>query len=147
MKPTALQVAKYILCIAHNYGDVLTNLKLQKLLYYAQAWYLVNNNNCKLFDEEIEAWQHGPVVREVYDRYKKFKGLPIEEDLSNDDVNALSEDIHKYMSEFLDEFMDYSATSLVNMTHSEAPWIEAYNRCKCGGIISTDSMYNYYSKL
>jgi uncharacterized phage-associated protein len=142
----AIDIARYILYIAYTNGDLITNLKLQKLLYYAQAWHLVNNNNRKLFSDDIEAWPHGPLIMEVYNNYNEFGRSPIEEEITKEDINILDADTQKYMNEFLDEFMDFSATSLVNMTHNETPWIEAYKKGK-RTIISTDSMYNYYSKL
>ena len=51
-------VAKYIIAFANYTGDVITNLKLQKLLYYAQAWFMVNNGGRKLFKEDIEVWEY-----------------------------------------------------------------------------------------
>ena len=57
-------------------GDSITHLKLQKLLYYAQAWYMVlteNESEPILFEEKIEAWTHGPVVREVYNKYSEMR--------------------------------------------------------------------------
>lgn len=144
---TAKDIAKYIICLAQINGDTITNLKLQKLLYYAQAWFLVNNNNRRLFPEDIVAWQYGPVVPCVYDEYKIFgrKPIYIECDFEND-FNFICDNIKIYLSEFCEEFLKYSATELVGMTHQEKPWIEAIDK----GIytpICTDTMYTFYTDM
>jgi len=72
MSYRALTIAKHILKICADHGDNLTNLKLQKLLYYSQAWYLALNDET-LFSDDIEAWVHGPVVSSVYQEYKKYR--------------------------------------------------------------------------
>jgi uncharacterized phage-associated protein len=145
----AIDIAKYILAVAYENGDFVTNLKMQKLLYYAQAWYMVHHNRRKLFVEDIEAWKFGPVIREVYELYKEFSRNPIDEETSQDDITRLEYADREFMDLFLGEFMDYSAVSLVNMIHNELPWKEAFDEQNPYGshIISTDSMYDYYSKL
>ena len=144
---SALDVAKYILCIAQNNGDTITNLKLQKLLYYAQAWYLVNNDNQKLFEDSICAWQYGPVVQAVYDKYNTFGRLPIViEDCDLEKNENLEESVKIYLNEFCETFFRYSATELVTMTHQEKPWIEAISK-GYGSEIDTDSMYKFYTNM
>lgn len=59
----AMEVGKYFIYLANKENKALTNKKLQKLVYYSQAWSLVLNDNKKLFKEPIEAWVHGPAVR------------------------------------------------------------------------------------
>lgn len=147
VKNSALDVSKYIICIAQRNGDIITNLKLQKLLYYAQAWYLVNNNNSKLFEDDIEAWQYGPVVPKVYNEFKSFGRKPIilDCDLERDFQN-LSEDDKHYLNEFCEAFFRFSATELVAMTHQEKPWIEAINN-GVRSIINTDTMYKFYTDM
>ena len=67
----ALDIANYLIYLSEMIGEPLTNMKLQKLLYYCYAWFLVDKNNEEqLFDEEIQAWQYGPVIPLVYDVYK-----------------------------------------------------------------------------
>ena len=69
---SALDVAKYLLYIAFQNGDTITNLKMQKLLYYAQAWYMVNNDAKLLFTDEIQAGKYGPVRPVVYQFFKEY---------------------------------------------------------------------------
>lgn len=144
---SALDIAKYILCFAQNNGDTITNLKLQKLLYYAQAWYLVNNENNKLFEDNIEAWPYGPVVPCVYNEFKSFGRLPIDIDcnLENDFKNICG-NTKQYLNEFCEFFLRFSATELVAMTHQEKPWIEAINK-GLYTVIDTNTMCNFYKDM
>ena len=106
-----------------EYGELITHLKLQKILYYAQADYLVENKGIPLFEEPIEAWQYGPVVRSVYDKYKQFGRNPIS--MLIESINL--EDEQKQQTEkTLSYCLGASATELVNSIHSEDPWIDAY---------------------
>jgi uncharacterized phage-associated protein len=76
MLPTASNVAKYILTRFQLGGSPIINLKLQKLLNYAQAWHLAFTAK-PLFPERIEAWIHGPVVPPVFGEHKQFGWSPI----------------------------------------------------------------------
>ncbi len=143
----ATEIADYILCIAQENGDLITNLKLQKLLYYAQAWFLVNNNNERLFSDEIEAWQYGPVIPAVYNKYQKFGRSPIVIDCDiENDFNNINDCTKEYLREFCQYFFRFSATDLVSMTHQEKPWLEAVEQ-GLNTPINTDTMYNFYSEM
>ena len=72
----ANMVADFLLCESRDRGENLTNLKLQKLLYYAQAWYLALYN-VALFEEDFQAWVHGPVLYSQYCRFCDWKWRPI----------------------------------------------------------------------
>lgn len=124
-KHTALQVAKWFLArnriaAADEGAEYISNLKLQKLLYYAQGCSLAVNNE-PIFDDPIVAWQHGPVVEGVYHVYKRHgsNGIPFEEDF---DGSEFSKEENELLEEVYDEFGQYSAWKLRNMTHSEFPW-------------------------
>lgn len=119
---TAEKVANYILSLSEpEFGDNISNLKLQKLLYYAQGFHLAMNGE-KLFEEDIVAWEHGPVVQEIYHKYKIHGANAIEipkkinfNDFNDDQINLLNE-IYQVYGQF-------SAWKLRNMTHSEKPWV------------------------
>lgn len=121
---TASKVAEWFLNKNNYYQNMydtedMTNLKLQKLLYYAQGIYLKRNDKV-LFDDKIFAWQHGPVVRSVYDIYKKFGGNGIEFE-GNINLN-FSEELNSFLEEIYENFGQYTAWKLRNMTHEEDPW-------------------------
>lgn len=119
---TAQDVAEYFLTIVdrENAGDVLTNLKIQKLLYYAQGFSLALNRR-PLFHEKIIRWNLGPVVIEVYENLKKFgsDAIPAPKDF---DISKFDEDDIELLSEVFEVYGQFSATALVNMTHEEPPW-------------------------
>lgn len=102
--------------------DEISNLKLQKLLYYAQSAFLAIKNEV-LFNDKIEAWRHGPVVPRVYDEYKKYGASGIKE-YNLDVVKCIENDdeTRDILINVYDLFGEYSAWGLRNLTHSEEPW-------------------------
>jgi len=97
----------------------LTDIQIQKLVYYAYSWYMVKNNGKKLFDEKPQAWVHGPVFRSLFDSMKNYKKF-----------SSISElDIDEEVEEFLDIIYNvygkYSGNELEKMTHNELPWMRA----------------------
>jgi|JI10StandDraft_1071094.scaffolds.fasta_scaffold225805_1 uncharacterized phage-associated protein len=120
----ALDVAKYFLSLSdENAGDLISNLKLQKLLYYAQGFYLALNRQ-PLFAEPIEAWTHGPVVPVVYRAYRDFgsNALPTPTGL---DLSVYDGKIKSHLDEVYKVYGQFSAWKLANMTHDEPPWKDA----------------------
>lgn len=106
-----------------NLSDV-TPLALQKLLYYAQGFFAVFNGKF-LFENNCEAWIHGPVYKEIYHKYKDF-GYNSLDNITSYDIGKL--DLGDEEKEMLDAvvkyFGCYSGKVLEKMTHSELPWIE-----------------------
>lgn len=144
---TPNQVSDFLLVNSREKGEVLTNLKLQKLLYYSQAWFLTLNG-CPLFDEEFQAWVHGPVLPSQYFRFSDFKWRPIVEDVTEPD---LPEDVANHLCEVLDVFGVETAVALEHMTHDEMPWkrargsLEPHEQSKA--IIQKVWMSEFYSQL
>jgi uncharacterized phage-associated protein len=132
-------VAKYFLSQAdEDAGDLISNLKLQKLLYYAQGFHLALYNE-PLFPESVEAWIHGPVVPEVYHEYKNFasSAIPIPEDI---DFSIYDKETVDLLDEVYSVYGQFSAWKLRNMTHNEEP-------CKdtdVSGVISHESLKKYF---
>lgn len=140
---TAKNIASYMLS-----KEALTPKQVQKLLYYAYSLYLVKYNDKyeenkmeKLFSEKIEAWDHGPVVREVYD-YIKYVALSNQLIISNKKVKLSSKRIENFIDKVLNIYGIYSGYELEQMTHSETPW----KTTKRNDIISDKVIYDYYSK-
>jgi len=147
-KINALSIALYFLKIANKEKEPITNKKLQKLIYYAQAWSLVLNNE-KLFNDPIEAWVHGPAVRSLYVRYKKFGFSPIQEEIKAETINV-SEKIKKLLNAVWKVYGRIDPGYLEMLTHSELPWREARRGLQghenSGNQISLKTMKNYYSE-
>lgn len=121
MAHKALDIAKsFTTFVNPDYGDYLSNLKIQKLLYYAQGLSLALYHK-PLFEEKIIAWQYGPVVEEVYQEFKQYGNgvIPQQGDFNND---FLTEEEYELLKEVYDVFGQFSATKLVQMTHDESPW-------------------------
>jgi uncharacterized phage-associated protein len=135
---------KIILHIDTEKGDIITNLKLQKLLYYLQGYHLAFFGE-KLFNDDLEAWTYGPVVPEVYHRFKANGSHGIE--LNPDEVKeiALSDEEEDMFAQVMTEYGKFSAIKLMEMTHKESPWKEAFERPD--KIIDTDAMRSFFSKL
>jgi uncharacterized phage-associated protein len=132
-------VAKYFLSQAdEDAGDLISNLKLQKLLYYAQGFHLALYNE-PLFSEPVEAWIHGPVVPEAYHEYKNFgsNAIPIPDDI---DFSIYDEKTVDLLDEVYSVYGQFSAWKLRNMTHNEEPWKDT----DVNGIITHQCLKKYF---
>jgi uncharacterized phage-associated protein len=129
----------------------LINLKLQKLLYYVQAWsYGIYKK--PLFDGEFQAWIHGPVNKAIYDRFNPRKNLYSEinvSDVINKDV-TLDDNDAEFVDFVLENYLKYSGAELEKLSHSELPWRTARGSLapneRCDNIISPELMKDYYGK-
>ena len=136
---TCYDVADYFLAqMNDDAGDLISNLKLQKLVYYAQGFHLALFGE-PLFNEQIEAWTHGPVVPCLYHKYKEHGqgAIPVPSSLDFDKFGA---ETREFLDEVYSVFGQFSAWKLRNMTHEEPPWRDAGQ----GGTISLESMQNYF---
>lgn len=142
---SALDIAKWFLNINRaqmNFEDseYITNLKLQKLLYYAQGYYLARKND-PLFKEDFIAWEHGPVIRKVYDEYKKNGAKGIE---YNEDFNiSIDKETEIILNEVYEKFGQFSAWKLRDMTHQEMPWRTTTRN----DIISKEKIKEYFKTV
>lgn len=133
-------VAKYFLSLTdEDAGDLVSNLKLQKLVYYAQGFHLALYDE-PLFEERIEAWTHGPVVPELYRAYKDFgaNAIPRPTDM---DFSIYDERTRELLDEVYQVHGQFSAWKLRSMTHDEPPWKTAIAN---GGIITPSSMKEFF---
>ena len=145
---TAENVAKYFIYLASQafVGDNkeregITNLKLQKVLYFAQAYYLAKLGRA-LFSDKIEAWEYGPVIPNVYHTFKSKGSDPI---INENDKSSIADEDKETLTKIWGTFGGYSASKLVDITHAHTPWQEAN---KSGSrIISHKSIKEYYAPL
>ena len=122
-------------------GDLMSNMKLQKMVYYAQGFHLAIKD-VPLFLEPIEAWDHGPVCPLLYQKYKVHESdmipIPYEEEayyIFDDEIREILEMVHLYYGQF-------SAWKLRNLTHEEAPWINAHKKGRA--VITHKDMKEYF---
>ena len=142
----ALEIAKRILNYQLlDYTLEISHLKLQKLLFYCQAYHLSISGE-PLFEDDILAQDYGPVVRSVYENYKKHDSsiISVKKELKSEDISATSIGV---ISTVMGAYSKFSAIELMGMTHSERPWQEAYARKGKDKIISQDSMKKYYKQF
>ena len=128
----ALSVAHYIINYCNEQGRGISNLKLQKILYFVQAEFLVSTpNNRPCFKDRIEAWDFGPVIPNVYHQYKFFGSSIIPSGI-NDALAPYFEEISLDDQVMIDSIVDnasrYTTSQLVQITHNQAPWKNAYRR-------------------
>lgn len=119
--------------------ELISNMKLQKLLYYMQGFHLAYFGT-PLFDDRIEAWYYGPVVPSVYDHFSKYKSQGIMPE--KDKTITLSEDEERLFDEVYKVYGEYSAIGLMNMTHSEMPWKSTATGK--GNVISREKMRKFF---
>jgi uncharacterized phage-associated protein len=150
----SIDLSRYILARCGS----MTHLKLQKLVYYAEAWHLTILG-ASLIDDEFEAWMHGPVTRKVWDYFKDFqftvynqisvKPEEVPEAVARVESQMAPEQI-ELIADVLSEYGNKSSYYLECLTHSEDPWAKARMglapevRSKC--VISREAIREYYSK-
>lgn len=144
-KSKLFSVVKYIL---EKCGRI-TTLKLQKLLYYCQAWSIVWEEE-PLFPEEFEAWANGPVCPELYKAHKGLYKVSVD-DFKNIDSPPLTDNDKEDIDIVLKDLQDKSPFWLTTLTHMEPPWNIARKGIPlgepCNNIITKASMNEYYSGL
>jgi len=158
-----IDLSRFLLYYFIKDGIPISHLKLQKVLYYTQAWHLVYFDRNPFFDEQPEAWVNGPVYRTVYNEFKPigiYNNITVEKLTPND----LDEELEKYklklnldneQFEFINSIIKHyglmTHEKLIYITHTESPW----NMARKGlGVfdysdnkITHDSMYEYYKNL
>ncbi len=155
-----LNVARYVINYSNQQDYGISNLRLQKLLYFIQAHYLTcTDSDSPCFSDEIEAWDFGPVIPAVYHEFKRFGSGNIptitsyivfdDKDIwSAHSVEFDNESIPKCdqekINKVVDKFSSYSTTSLVSLTHNQRPWKEAYSGLN-NGVISKESIKEYFA--
>lgn len=146
---TAITISKFFLS-----KRCLTPKKIQKLVYYAYAWFIALNNQSAdeidniLFNEQPQAWIHGPVFPSLYTTYKEFNWneVPMEAcpEIHNDDLVS-------FLNDVWNTFGKYSADQLEYMTHQELPWIKARNNVSgdepSNNVISNRDIFTFYNSL
>lgn len=145
---TAENVARYLAHLASQafVGDNkeregITNLKLQKVLYFAQAYYLSKVGK-SLFSDDIEAWEYGPVIPNVYHKFKTKGSDPI---ICEEDKSALLDEDRETLKKIWGTFGGYSASKLVDIAHAHTPWKEANQLAN--KVISHKAIKEYYTPL
>jgi len=145
---TAAAISDWFLAWAEADDAEISNLKLQKLLYYAQGHHLGEGRG-QLFGDRIEAWAHGPVVPSEYRRFKTYGSGPIEPDdtISEDFAWENYRDVEAHLIRIWNTYGPIAAWALRNRTHSEAPWKSTFDADVMGAAIPEAKMKEFFAAL
>ncbi len=145
---TANDAADWFLSrIDRDAGEAITHLALQKLLYFAQAWYLANKGK-PLFAEDFQAWAHGPVIRSIYDRFKGSSWEALPAPTSAVEVKGSASELLELV---FNKYGGYGAKKLEDLTHEKgAPWHTIRNdlpsEARCEDVIPKDLIRDYFGE-
>lgn len=157
-KYNVLDIARYVINYCNNKNEHISNLKLQKILYFIQAGFYMNKGE-ECFVDDIEAWKYGPVIPEVYHEFKKYgsNNIPYINEYLDFSDGLFNFKNKKYNDNFIDEYdkdlinylvdecNKYRASELVDITHKQEPWLENYES-GVNNIIDKASLKNYFKK-
>jgi|WetSurMetagenome_2_1015567.scaffolds.fasta_scaffold00004_1 uncharacterized phage-associated protein len=139
---SARNVTDFLLSLCEpEAGDTISNLKMQKLLYYAQGFHLALYDK-PLFTEKIIAWQYGPVVKEVYEAYSEYSNGAIPKP-RRINLKVFDEETINFLKEVYQVYGQYSALRLMELTHNEPPW----KNTKIGEEITLEIIHKYFKTL
>jgi uncharacterized phage-associated protein len=110
-------VANDFLDLARRDGEILDPMKIQKLVYLAHGWHLALHGPA-LIKQQVEAWPYGPVIRTLYDEFKKYRASPITENARvPEDAASIDENAHRLIEAVWSKYRPYSAIQLSMFTH------------------------------
>lgn len=159
----SLDIARYVIDKMNELKFSISNLKLQKLLYYIQGLYIASYDGKKyLFDDDFEAWDYGPAIPKVYREFKyngassiintkisffKRENGKIKHIELPFDKNVIDKDDRDFIDKVLEIMGGFTANQLVARTHSESPWRNTYHGRKMNSnIISKELLFDYFKR-
>lgn len=143
-KYSAIDLANYVIRYANENNKPITNLYLQKILYYIQANELVITGE-PIFNERIMAWKYGPVIEEVYYVFSPFGSSVINSERIIGETIDIEENVKLRINDIIEDKMKKPAWKLVNDTHIEDPWRNITNNGQNLNIeITVDSIRRFF---
>ena len=140
-------VANRFLELANEAKKTLTPMQLLKLVYIAHGWSL-GLYGVPLIRHEVQAWQYGPVIPELYERIRKFKSLPVEGPVKASRRDQLSDRDLDIIRQVFVRYGDLPGPALSRITHADGtPWTLTYRPGTFGLVISNDLIEDYYFRL
>lgn len=122
----AMDVARMVIALTdEEHGDHITNLKLQKLLFYLQSFWLAEYGE-PLFAERVEAWTYGPVVPAVYDRFKGYGRAALDVQKEGREMHFAPAERERFFYSVYGVLVQYSASWLTRLSHEEPAWQTAW---------------------
>ncbi len=139
---SAIDVANYVINFSASKNEEITNLKLQKLLYYIDAAFLVEKGESCIF-QNFKHWRHGPVIPDVYSEFRVYLNTSIPK--REEESSILSED-KDLIDNVIESNFKFSPWELVDRTHKEKPWLETKPNEVIDKVIIKDYFLNGNSK-
>lgn len=139
-------VANRFLELAAERGEALTPMQLLKLVYIAHGWMLALYHK-PLIREQVQAWQYGPVIPELYSEIRFYRGLPISKNIAapSEPVDPAAQSI---ISQVYERYGRLTGPALSRLTHAEnTPWARTYRPGSFGLVIPTDLIEDHYARL
>lgn len=144
------KLANYVIMRCNKENKEISNLKLQKMVFYCQAYHIARYRE-RLIDNQFEAWRHGAVLPALYDDYS-YLGYSNIHKYNEVEYNNMRSEFGEYLTGFLDKIIDkYSVltpSEIRELNHREEPWIEAREGYepeeRCNEEIKEEIIYRYY---
>ncbi|MBO8435618.1 MAG: DUF4065 domain-containing protein [Spirochaetes bacterium] len=142
----ASDIADFFIALGNaEHEDPMTNLRINKLLYFAQGWSLQRLKR-KLFDEPIKAWKYGPVVGVIYNKYKEYGRNIITECSQEFDISVFSADEIQLLLDVYNKYRDISTSRLVEKSHeANTPWARVYKEGEDNKTIPISLISEYFN--
>lgn len=146
----AVDIAVALLKIAADKGKTLTQMQLQKLVYVAHGMSLAARN-LPMIKQQVNAWQYGPVIPDIYHRFKAYGSLaiPVADLPENQQSLKLDQESVEILTEVVDSLADYSGGQLSELSHRAGSpwhkvWFDAKGREVRGAIIADEVIKQHY---
>lgn len=147
MPYSALTVANTFLELAAQEKNSLTNMKLQKLVYIAHGYYLAYRAGEPLIEEDVKAWQWGPVIVELYEALKKYGAGFVSQQIHPGNIIPPAADGHRLIENVWKVYKKFTGFQLSTITHRESsPWSQTWDEWPYG-TIPNDLIAAYYRQL
>jgi len=145
---TALAVANEFIRLSVQKQQTISNMKLQKLVYFAQGFYAALNDGTALFEDNFEAWKYGPVIPELYHMFKVYFAGPIPESHPFQTKSDLTDDQSKVVRWVFENLGGLSAMRLSDISHKPgSPWDKVYSGALAERFIPIGTMTEYFQQF
>tara|TARA_R110002050_G_scaffold224978_1_gene360855 strand:+ start:68 stop:544 length:477 start_codon:yes stop_codon:yes gene_type:complete len=140
-------VANRFLSLARERGDTLTPMQLLKLVYIAHGW-MLGLYGRPLINEEIQAWQYGPVIPRLYNAIRKYRSMPVDAPIPDRTAASLADDEDSIIRQVYEIYGGLTGPALSRITHADGtPWALTYEPGAFGVVIPNDIIEDHYVRL
>lgn len=140
---SARTVANYVINWSHDNNAEITNLRLQKLLYFLQGEMCAATGE-RLIEDDFEAWKLGPVIPDIYRDFSVYSSFDIPRQMNS--KGNIAENDAKEMDKILEKYKKYTTWALVERSHAEDPWYSIYDIFGEDTEIPFELIKSYYTK-